>query len=763
MYRIFISAFLFFSFFKILTAEGIYPDEYRPAEFHDGGSVHFGKNEYEGYLFFIKPYWTFSDAVFYRESIADSIWHAIPLVEKRYISDILLTSDNLYLLWTEKSDIFFGELDLSILKEIKSESAAHRKKYFISTKIPYGSNLFRTENIFFTGRTDNNTVIFEVDGSLFQANKKNEKILCEKKEENTAGAVVFDNGKYGFGAVIDAGGTAYAHFYDNSEVKTAGAFDLGSENYYYPLKNKIAFLSAGMQRSNYFYYQTIIPGSSSFPGLWVNSKGTCIKVIEDDEKQTLYYISGGREGYALQKREIAAGAVIGEESCGLPPNFFEPLGLWVDSSRIYAVFRNGLITVSHDCSILSADNYSFGEIFDSRISLEKSGKYLAFNGAGASVLFARHENELWLINSFIYGAGRYLLPAGAAVLLLIIVQMYRTQKRKFKTLLDIQPIGIVFFIDRSGRLTETNEAGRKFLNIRSGVSLGRHFRHYCADESSKVLFDYITKALSAKEIVSRKINLQAGGESKELSLRIIPLRNIAGSFRGLVCTALDITEELERKRLSNWAHLAHDMQTNLATIKLNTDELDLKLPENLKKRDIIKRQISILMQRVRDLVTVGRSDTINKELYDSEEICREASLEFDWERYPNIDFKIEAEKFKTACDKDIFIRALRNAIENSLKAVKDKEGEIILSCRSELRNAFYSVKDTAGGMDAKTKSKILKPYFTTSRKEGGSGIGTMIMQHVMELHDGEIIIESEKGKGTEVIFKIPNYLKRKRR
>ena len=95
--------------------------------------------------------------------------------------------------------------------------------------------------------------------------------------------------------------------------------------------------------------------------------------------------------------------------------------------------------------------------------------------------------------------------------------------------------------------------------------------------------------------------------------------------------------------------------------------------------------------------------------------------------------------------------------------MKDKEGEIILSCRSELRNAFFSVKDTAGGMDAKTKSKILKPYFTTSRKEGGSGIGTMIMQHVMELHDGEIFIESEKGKGTEVIFKIPSYIKRNRR
>ena len=33
----------------------------------------------------------------------------------------------------------------------------------------------------------------------------------------------------------------------------------------------------------------------------------------------------------------------------------------------------------------------------------------------------------------------------------------------------------------------------------------------------------------------------------------------------------------------------------------------------------------------------------------------------------------------------------------------------------------------------------------------------MIMQHVMELHGGEIIINSEKGKGSQIVFCIPNY------
>jgi signal transduction histidine kinase len=58
-------------------------------------------------------------------------------------------------------------------------------------------------------------------------------------------------------------------------------------------------------------------------------------------------------------------------------------------------------------------------------------------------------------------------------------------------------------------------------------------------------------------------------------------------------------------------------------------------------------------------------------------------------------------------------------------------------------------------MDEQTRKKILQPYFTTSGGKGGSGIGTMIMQQVLELHGGSITIQSEKGTGTEIIFSLP--------
>ncbi len=67
----------------------------------------------------------------------------------------------------------------------------------------------------------------------------------------------------------------------------------------------------------------------------------------------------------------------------------------------------------------------------------------------------------------------------------------------------------------------------------------------------------------------------------------------------------------------------------------------------------------------------------------------------------------------------------------------------------------FAIIDNGEGMNEDTQKKILKPYFTTNKKQGGSGIGTMIMQRVMELHGGNFAISSEINKGTEVVFSIP--------
>ncbi len=272
----------------------------------------------------------------------------------------------------------------------------------------------------------------------------------------------------------------------------------------------------------------------------------------------------------------------------------------------------------------------------------------------------------------------------------------------------------------------------------------------------------IDKSLATRDSYTQKININISGTHKEWLCNTIILSNIAGRFRGIVFTGIDITEQLERNRLSNWAQLAHDMQTNLSTIRLNAEQIDTISDNNKSRQKKIFHQVNLLIQRVRDIVTVGRTDKLDKMLVSSCEICLEVRNEFDEIMFPNIKFETELTDFLIECDKPKLIRALRNATENAIKIFKGSFGIVTIKCYQEDKFAYFVIKDNGSGMDESTKHKMLTPYFTTAKTEGGSGIGTMIMQHVTELHGGKIIINSELNIGTEVIFQIPNFTLRRK-
>ena len=65
-----------------------------------------------------------------------------------------------------------------------------------------------------------------------------------------------------------------------------------------------------------------------------------------------------------------------------------------------------------------------------------------------------------------------------------------------------------------------------------------------------------------------------------------------------------------------------------------------------------------------------------------------------------------------------------------------------------------SVKDTGCGMNAEVKNKLFQSFFSTKGTEG-TGIGLMITKKIIDEHEGIIAFESEPGKGTKFVFKLP--------
>jgi len=71
---------------------------------------------------------------------------------------------------------------------------------------------------------------------------------------------------------------------------------------------------------------------------------------------------------------------------------------------------------------------------------------------------------------------------------------------------------------------------------------------------------------------------------------------------------------------------------------------------------------------------------------------------------------------------------------------------------------FFEVRDTGIGMNIPDSEYLFEPFSqadsSISRRFGGSGLGLMICKNLVDLFDGEIKINSEKGKGTKVTFSI---------
>ncbi|MFH1778248.1 MAG: ATP-binding protein [Candidatus Omnitrophota bacterium] len=93
-----------------------------------------------------------------------------------------------------------------------------------------------------------------------------------------------------------------------------------------------------------------------------------------------------------------------------------------------------------------------------------------------------------------------------------------------------------------------------------------------------------------------------------------------------------------------------------------------------------------------------------------------------------------------------------NLLLNACQAI-NREGKIIITTKCEDLNIFVEITDNGGGISEADKHRLYTPFFTT--KARGTGLGLCIVKSIVELHGGDLRLESGVGKGTTVAIRIP--------
>ncbi|EDM24439.1 two-component sensor histidine kinase [Caminibacter mediatlanticus TB-2] len=129
-----------------------------------------------------------------------------------------------------------------------------------------------------------------------------------------------------------------------------------------------------------------------------------------------------------------------------------------------------------------------------------------------------------------------------------------------------------------------------------------------------------------------------------------------------------------------------------------------------------------------------RLDTVAKNLIDS----------FDEDR-----IKLNAKKIEITADKNLIDIVLRNLISNALKY---SSKEIIVNINEEK----VEVIDKGKGIDEKHIELIKEKFYRVAKNDWDNslGLGLAIVEHILQLHNTKLEIESKKGKGSKFYFDI---------
>ena len=97
-------------------------------------------------------------------------------------------------------------------------------------------------------------------------------------------------------------------------------------------------------------------------------------------------------------------------------------------------------------------------------------------------------------------------------------------------------------------------------------------------------------------------------------------------------------------------------------------------------------------------------------------------------------------------------QVLVNLVKNAMQAMTTG-GTLTLQTGENGDNVWVSVGDTGGGIPQEQINRIFEPFYTTKKK--GTGLGLMIVQRIVQAHNGKIELESHVGRGTTFRIWLP--------
>ena len=279
----------------------------------------------------------------------------------------------------------------------------------------------------------------------------------------------------------------------------------------------------------------------------------------------------------------------------------------------------------------------------------------------------------------------------------------------------------------------------------------------------------LNELLRVVESTDRTTFKSSGG--KELA--VIKTLYKIGNDRYQLIAFQDIKAELQARELEAWQNLTkvlrHEIMNSIAPISSLTSTLTQVIEEDVERKEnlntIPDESLEDLEEGLRTIS--GRSDGLinfinayrdytnlpdpNLTPTDLNQTVQEAASLMKSE-FETGQLSVHLLKTKAILniDEQLIQQVLINLIKNAREAIEGKpDGRVTISIKKSNQQLSVWVEDNGHGITEEAVEKIFMPFFSTKKR--GSGIGLSLSKQIMQLHNGDLHVQSELGKGASFV------------
>lgn len=238
------------------------------------------------------------------------------------------------------------------------------------------------------------------------------------------------------------------------------------------------------------------------------------------------------------------------------------------------------------------------------------------------------------------------------------------------------------------------------------------------------------------------------------------IREMYGDFNAMAQELAGV-ETLRSDFVSN---VSHEFKTPLAAIEgyatllQNKNLSSDKAQEYLEKIISNAHKLSVLTGNILNLSKLENQNSVpNRKPFDLSEQIRKTilMLESEWAA-KNISFDLTLPAVQYCGDEGMLFHVWYNLIGNAIK-FSEKNSAVRIGLQTAENKIYVTVKDRGCGIDEKTLPHIFEKFYQgdTSHSSDGNGLGLALVKRIVTLCGGEILVKSEKTKGSEFTVVLP--------